>query len=415
MDDRRARAEAIESFAATLRELRNAVGNPPYREMSGRSGAISHTTLHEATKGNRLPSWETTVEFVKACDADPVDYRERWEQANRVVRSASAGESTPRAATSAEQPSDAAARPSGGAELLPDAAERPSDGAVDRLSGGAAHPSDGAGDRLSGGAARPSDGLAAGPGAARLALASQAPPSADDAPPPPPNDAPPSPNDAPPSPDGVPPPPSAPLPAPPLVSSAAPPAGKGRSRPARVAALAAAVVVVAGAVAVVVTVLNNGAATDDPGPAPSGPGSSAAALSPAECPVRSTNPPWAPPLHPGDKAEFIEDVTLPDCARVDAGKTVTKVWRLKNAGTVPWTGYSLRRLDFAQQADQCQTISDVPIKDTPPGGTVDVETVVTTPRKPGLCYVRFKMVDASGAILFPGSRPINFQIIVDAR
>ncbi|MEU6791076.1 NBR1-Ig-like domain-containing protein [Nonomuraea wenchangensis] len=367
MDDRRARAEAIEGFAAILRELRNAVGNPPYREMSGRSGAISHTTLHEATKGNRLPSWETTVEFVKACDADPAAYRDRWEQANRVVRSTGAGEPAPRADLSMEQPSDGLA-------------------------------------------------AAAGTGAQRLALASQAPPSApgraDDAPPPP---APPSQSDASPPPapasptDASPPPPNAAPPPPPA------PAGKGRSRLARVAALAAAVVVVAGAVAVVVTVLNRGATTDDPGPAPTGPGQSAAALSPADCPVRSTNPPWAPPLHPGDAAQFVEDVTLPDCARVEAGKTVTKVWRLKNAGTVPWTGYSLRRLDFAQQADQCQTISDVPIKDTPPGGTVDVETVVTTPRKPGLCYVRFKMVDASGAILFPGSRPINFQIIVDAR
>ncbi|MER7361625.1 NBR1-Ig-like domain-containing protein [Nonomuraea wenchangensis] len=360
MDDRRARAEAIEGFAATLRELRNAVGNPPYREMSGRSGAISHTTLHEATKGNRLPSWETTVEFVKACDADPAAYRDRWEQANRVVRSASAGEPAARADSLTEQPS---------AGLAVAAADL---------------------------------------GAQRLALASQAPPSLSDAPPPSSDDAAPPPSFTedtrpPPSAGGVPPPPPS------------PPPGKGRSRPARVAALAAAVLVVAGAVVVVVTVLNSGTATDDPGPAPTGPGSSAAALSPADCPVRSTNPPWAPPLHPGDAAVFIEDVTLPDCARVDAGKTVTKVWRLKNAGTVPWTGYSLRRLDFAQQADQCQTISDVPIKDTPPGATVDVETVVTTPRKPGLCYVRFKMVDASGAILFPGSRPINFQIIVDAR
>ncbi|NUR91391.1 MAG: hypothetical protein HOY71_45585, partial [Nonomuraea sp.] len=88
MDDRRARAEAIEDFAAALRELRESVGNPSFREMSGRSGAISHTTLHEATKGNRLPSWETTVEFVKACDADPAAYREHWERASRVVKSA---------------------------------------------------------------------------------------------------------------------------------------------------------------------------------------------------------------------------------------------------------------------------------------------------------------------------------------
>src|SRR3954466_12126592 len=73
-----------------LRELRESVGNPSFREMSGRSGAISHTTLHEATKGNRLPSWGTTVEFVKACGADPAAYRERWEKANSTVRSVSA-------------------------------------------------------------------------------------------------------------------------------------------------------------------------------------------------------------------------------------------------------------------------------------------------------------------------------------
>src|SRR3954470_14901523 len=84
-----ARADTIDDFAAALRELRKSVGNPPFREMSGRSGAISHTTLHEATKGNRLPSWETTVEFVKACGADPAAYRERWEAANRAVRSVS--------------------------------------------------------------------------------------------------------------------------------------------------------------------------------------------------------------------------------------------------------------------------------------------------------------------------------------
>jgi hypothetical protein len=129
--------------------------------------------------------------------------------------------------------------------------------------------------------------------------------------------------------------------------------------------------------------------------------------------VRSINPPPALPLHEGDAAVFIADVTLPDCTRVGAGKTMTKVWRLKNAGTVPWKEYSLRRLDLTQQADQCQTIHDVPIKDTQPGDMVDIRTDITTPRTPGLCYVRFKMVDASGTVVFPGSRPINFQIIVD--
>jgi hypothetical protein len=314
VDEVRAQAEAIADFAGALLELRKSVGNPPFREMSGRSGAISHTTLHEATKGNRLPSWGTTAEFVKACGADPATYRERWERANRAVR------------------------------------------------------------------------------AMHIAIGSQALQPADEA-------------SA-----------SVPTPRPPLdeiagdVRPALPaPGGLGRFRLTRRAAvaLATAAVGVAAAVAIVVVV--------DRGSGPNGDGSgsrSNAAVSPADCPVRASNPSPAPPTHQGDAAKFIGDITLPDCTRVDAGKTITKIWRLKNAGTVPWKGYSLRRLDLPQQADHCQTISDVPIADTQPGEMVDIRTDITTPRKPGLCYVRFKMVDASGRVAFPGSRPVNFQVIV---
>jgi hypothetical protein len=300
VDDRRARTETIEDFAATLRELRNSVGNPPFREMSGRSGAISHTTLHEATKGNRLPSWETTIEFVKACGADPGAYRERWERANRAVRSA-------------DQPSGA-----------------------------------------------PTD--TAEPGHAQLG--------------------------------------EVPAPVVPEAGS------RRRLRPA----LLAAAVVSLGVVALVVTIASRGSEPEKPGLTPSA-GASIAALSQADCPVHPTNPPPASPAHRGDAARFVADVTLADCTLVGAGETVTKVWRLKNVGTVPWNGYSLRRLD-PTQADHCQTIPEVPIKDTKPGETVDIRADITTPRKPGLCYVRFKMVDASGTVVFPGNRPVYFQIIV---
>jgi hypothetical protein len=69
------------AFAAQLRELRMAAGNPSFRKMAQRSGCVSHTTLHEATTGARFPSWQTTREFVKACGADAAQWRARWEQA----------------------------------------------------------------------------------------------------------------------------------------------------------------------------------------------------------------------------------------------------------------------------------------------------------------------------------------------
>jgi hypothetical protein len=345
-----ARTETIEDFAAALRELRKSVGNPPFREMSGRSGAISHTTLHEATKGNRLPSWETTVEFVKACGADPAAYRERWERANLAVRSASAGDPSVRGGTSVARP------PGGLAASAPGAAEGPT---------------------------------------LHIAIGSQAPRSAGET--------------------------SAPVPAPPpppdeIAGDVQPvlpaPGGRGRFRLTHLAAAALAAAAVGMGTAVLITAaVNRGPGTDGRSLNPSG-SPSKTSLSAADCPVRATNPPWGPPAHKGDSAVFIGDITLPDCTRVGPGQTMTKVWRLKNAGTVPWKGYSLHRIDL-QQPDQCQTISDVPIKDTRPGEIVDIRTDITTPRNPGLCYVRFKMMDGSGRVAFPGGRPLNFQALVD--
>jgi hypothetical protein len=76
-----AKGAAAERFAEQLRTLRIGVGSPSFRTMAGRSGRISHTTLHEAAAGTRFPSWETTREFVRACEADEAQWRRRWEQA----------------------------------------------------------------------------------------------------------------------------------------------------------------------------------------------------------------------------------------------------------------------------------------------------------------------------------------------
>jgi hypothetical protein len=68
-------------FAAELRQLREDAGNPSFRKMAEKSGCISHATLHEAATGSRFPSWETTREFVKACDQPDESWRARWNAA----------------------------------------------------------------------------------------------------------------------------------------------------------------------------------------------------------------------------------------------------------------------------------------------------------------------------------------------
>ncbi|MEW2354852.1 NBR1-Ig-like domain-containing protein [Spirillospora sp. NPDC029432] len=310
--------------------------------------------MHEATKGNRLPSWGTTAEFVKACGADPDDYRERWERANQAVRTASAGDH----AEPANVAGGAEARPARPPAGLPASAASAAERQAMHLDIG---PPGGEASAVVPAPAIPPGGLAGGE---RPAVPGR-------------------------------------------------PAGRERFRRARPAAVALATAAVGvGTVVLIVIAVNRDTRSEgDGGTAAARPAKAAPA--PADCPVRATNPAPAPPAHKGDSAAFIADITLPDCTRVAPGRTVTKVWRLKNAGKVPWEGYSLRRLDLPQRADQCQTISDVPIKDTRPGAMVDVRADITTPRRPGLCYVRFKMVDASGKVAFPGSRPVNFQVIVE--
>lgn len=84
--DTRERHQAIEGFVEQLSRLRQNAGTPSFREMAKRSGAISHATLHDALQGVRMPSWETTVEFAKACGSDPRELRSEWEQAVAIVR-----------------------------------------------------------------------------------------------------------------------------------------------------------------------------------------------------------------------------------------------------------------------------------------------------------------------------------------
>jgi len=328
---RAARAAAIGEFAATLRQLRRSVGDPSFREMAGRSRAISHTTLHEAAQGNRLPSWATTVEFLRACGADPAEYRARWERADRAIRT-----ETP--------PMDAderVRRRASDAWTEESTSEARSDEGRRRGS----EPSNRAGDT------EPSN----------------------------------------------------------RAGSNAPAPGRGR----RVTLITAGAAVVAAAIVVAVVAFSgDDSPSHEPG-AHSGAATRAPALSAADCPIHQTNPPPAPPAHEGDASEFIADLTLPDCSHVQRDRTVTKVWRLKNAGTVSWSGYYLHRLGSAQSGDQCQTVSDVPIPATAPGKTVDVRVQVLTPRAPTFCFVRFKMMDAARRVVFPGSRPVNFQLVVE--
>jgi hypothetical protein len=67
----------VQAFASELRELRSAAGEPVFTKMARATGR-SRTALTEAAGGDHLPTWDTVVAFVRACEGDEADWEHKW-------------------------------------------------------------------------------------------------------------------------------------------------------------------------------------------------------------------------------------------------------------------------------------------------------------------------------------------------
>jgi len=65
-------------FADALRVLRRKAGSPTYRDLALLAHS-SKASLSAAANGRRLPTWEVTSAFVRACDGDVDEWRSRWQ------------------------------------------------------------------------------------------------------------------------------------------------------------------------------------------------------------------------------------------------------------------------------------------------------------------------------------------------
>jgi hypothetical protein len=115
-------------------------------------------------------------------------------------------------------------------------------------------------------------------------------------------------------------------------------------------------------------------------------------------------------LVPGDESTFIKDVTFPDNSIVRTGQLFIKEWELKNIGVVPWVNRYL--IPDGAATGNCTYPARVRIPSTDPGHTVIISVPVTAASTPGLCYVTWKMVTASGVLYFPGYIGIWFEVKV---
>ncbi|MFJ8577214.1 NBR1-Ig-like domain-containing protein [Micromonospora sp. NPDC093277] len=114
----------------------------------------------------------------------------------------------------------------------------------------------------------------------------------------------------------------------------------------------------------------------------------------------------APPDN--DDSRFEGDITYPDGTLVSPNSSFTKVWRIRNTGTVVWANRFLARVNETP----CRAPEEVAIPQTRPGEAVDIAVSVQAPSEPGSCKIFWKMADEQGRMLFPLKRPIFLDVRV---
>jgi len=104
------------------------------------------------------------------------------------------------------------------------------------------------------------------------------------------------------------------------------------------------------------------------------------------------------------KGAFVEDVTVPDGSAFDPGDRFTKTWRVRNAGSCVWQGYSL----VFQRGDLMGSQETVPLPGpVSPGSPVDISIDFTVPQTQGSYFSDWLLSTANGQAFGLGNPPVG--------
>jgi len=109
----------------------------------------------------------------------------------------------------------------------------------------------------------------------------------------------------------------------------------------------------------------------------------------------ATLPPAASATPVCDQAQYVKDVTIDDGTTFDPGETFTKTWRLRNAGTCTWSGYSL----VFDSGDAMNGSSPIAIGTVNPGQEVDLSVTLTAPASNGSYRGYWRIRNTSGVLI----------------
>lgn len=96
-----------------------------------------------------------------------------------------------------------------------------------------------------------------------------------------------------------------------------------------------------------------------------------------------------------DQAQFVKDVTVPDGTTFAPGTLFTKTWRLRNAGTCTWSGYSL----VFESGDAMSGTSPIAVGTVGPGQEIDLTVNLTAPSTNGSYRGYWRIRNPSGVFL----------------
>ncbi|WP_189235793.1 NBR1-Ig-like domain-containing protein [Planomonospora parontospora] len=335
-------------LAHRLWELKERAGDPSFAEMSSRLGAAaSKSSLAAAARGRTLPTWETTWEFVRVLAVGRLGQDEReTEREWRSYWEQARTQGPPASPATESEPARTGSVENGPADKGP-ADNGPARTGPARTGPARTEPARTEPARTEPARTEPAGSGPAGSGPAGSGLAEGGPAASGPAP-------------------------------------AARPLRIGR--PVVLSVLSAVLAGGAGALVAAFSPFGGESAPDKA--------------------VPHESPAWT--AQSSDDSVFEGDVTYPDGSTVRRKAHFTKVWRIRNAGTVPWKGRYLTRIN----STPCRAPERIAIEPTAPGRTTDIAVRVRAAAGPARCKIFWKMTSEDGTPLFPAKKPIFLDVSV---
>jgi transcriptional regulator with XRE-family HTH domain len=113
----------------------------------------------------------------------------------------------------------------------------------------------------------------------------------------------------------------------------------------------------------------------------------------------------------GDASTFLGDA-IPHGTLMEPGQVFEQTWKVRNSGTVAWSGRRLERQGPLTGPGLITSLRFVDIPDAEPGESIEITAALKAPTYDCSSIAYWKMVDEDGALCFPDSYQLGLDVLV---